>query len=277
MLKSAYAFLAYSNIYIAIAAASQTALYLIIHDIKLNIELLLFTFFSTIIVYLFAVGYPNKKHSNDQNNRIAWLSNNSKLVHIIMLTSVISCTILINYLDHKIEILLVAAFALLYNIRIKAVKFYGIRSLPFLKILSIALVWIMVCNVYPAIIYHLELSSDELIRIALKFLWIIALTIPFDIRDIYIDQQQNLITIPSILGEANAYSLSYFMFILISLGHFVIFGRTTESIVVLMSSLIAILVIHTSKKHKKDLDYLIKLDGLLILQFILFYFINILN
>ena len=110
MLKSAFAFLAYSNIYIAIAAVSQTALYLIIHDLNLNIELLLFTFFSTIIVYLFAVGYPNKNNLNDQNNRIVWLSRNSILVHIIMMTSVIACIILINYLEHKVEILLVAVF-----------------------------------------------------------------------------------------------------------------------------------------------------------------------
>ncbi len=123
MLRSALAFLAYSNIYIALAAACQTALYLIIHDINLNIELLLFTFFSTIIVYLFAVGYPNKKNANNQNNRIAWLSRNSILVHVIMLTSVIACIILINYLEHKVAIILVAAFTLLYNIRIKPVKF----------------------------------------------------------------------------------------------------------------------------------------------------------
>jgi 1,4-dihydroxy-2-naphthoate octaprenyltransferase len=194
-----------------------------------------------------------------------------------MLTSVIACTILINYLDHKIEILLVAAFALLYNIRIKGVKFHGIRSLPLIKILSIALVWIMVCNVYPAIIYGIELSSDEFIRIALKFLWIVALTIPFDIRDIYVDQQQKLITIPSIIGEVNAYRLSNFMFVVISLGHFLVFGYTTESIVVLISSLIAILIIQASKKRRREFDYLIKLDGLLILQFLLFYFINILN
>ncbi len=277
MLKSAFAFLAYSNIYIAIAAACQTALYLKIHKIDLNKELLLFTFFATIVVYLFAVGYPNKKNINDQNNRIAWMSKNSNLVHSIMLVSIIACIILINFLDHKIEILLVAAFALLYNIRIKGLNFYGIRSIPLIKIISIAFVWVMVCNIYPAVIYKIEIDSSESIRVCLKFLWMIALTIPFDIRDIYVDQKQKLITVPSLIGEVNAYRLSYFLFIAISVGHFLIFGSTTESIIVLTSSLIAILLIQYSKSRKRDLDYLIKLDGLLILQFILFYFINILN
>lgn len=277
MLKSAFAFLAYSNIYIAIAAACQTALYLKIHDLDLNKELLFFTFFSTIIVYLFAVGYPNKKNINDQNNRIAWISKNSNLVHSIMLVSIIACIILINYLDHKIEILILAAFALLYNIRIKGINFYGIRSIPLIKIVSIAFVWVMVCNIYPAMIYKIEINSSEYIRIFFKFLWIVALTIPFDIRDIYVDQEQKLITVPSLIGEVNAYRLSYFMFIAICMGHFFIFGSTTESMIVLTSSLIAILLIHYSKSRKRDLDYLIKLDGLLILQFLIFYFINILN
>jgi 4-hydroxybenzoate polyprenyltransferase len=277
MLKSAFSFLAYSNIFIAIAAVCQTALYLNIHQAELNKELLAFTFFSTIIVYLFAVGYPSKQNLNDNNNRIAWQSRNTRVVHLLMLTSIIACIILINYLDHKIEIISIAVFALLYNVRFKSIKFYGFRSMPLIKIISIALVWVMVCNVYPLMIAEIEINALEISRIVLKFFWIIALTIPFDIRDIYEDEQQKLITIPSLIGNSNAYRLSYIMFITISIGHFLILGFTSESIMVLISSLIAILIIYKIKNKKSDLDYLIKLDGLLILQLLIFYFINILN
>lgn len=276
MFKSTFAFLAYSNIYIAIAAACQTALYLNLHQIDLNKELIAFTFFATIIVYLFAVGYPNKNNINDPNKRIAFLSRYYKAIHFLMLTSIIACIILINYLDHKLEIILIAAFALLYNVRFKHINFYGFRSMPLLKIISIAFVWVMVCNVYPLLIFDIKFDSVELSRMVLKFFWIIALTIPFDIRDVYEDEQQNLLTIPSLIGSKNSYSLCYFMFLAISIGHFLILGQTLESVIVLISSLIAILIVNNSKNKKSDLNYLIKLDGLLILQFLLFYFINIL-
>lgn len=275
MLKSAFSFLAYSNIFIAIAAACQTALYLNIHSIDLNKELIAFTFFSTIIVYLFAVGYPNKNNINDQNKRIAWLSKYSTAVHLLMSVSVFACIILINYLDHQIEIISIAVFALLYNAKFK--DFNGFRSMPLLKIISIAFVWIAVCNIYPLLIYNINVDSIEISRIVLKFFWIIALTIPFDIRDVYEDKQQKLLTVPSLIGIDNSYRLTYFIFAMVSTLHFLILGITTESFVVLSCSLIAILITHFSKARKSDLDYLIKLDGLLILQFILFYFVNILN
>lgn len=276
MLKSFLAFLSYSNIFIAIAAASQTALYIRLHNHDLSIALLAFIFFSTIIVYHFAVGYPSKTKTLDVNARIQWLNNHSKLVHALMLTSLIACIILITQLDHQLEIMIVGAFALLYNFRFKQLNFYGFRSIPLVKIISIALVWVLVCNVYPLLIYNYEFNKTELVRMVLKFMWMIALTIPFDIRDLYTDRENNLITIPSLLGNNKAYMLSYSLFVLSSLGALIFLGLTVESLTIVISSLLAILLIYKNRNSADDFDYLIKLDGLLIVEFLIFYGINIL-
>lgn len=276
MLKSFLAFLSYSNIFIAIAAASQTALYISLHNNDLSPALLAFLFFSSIIVYHFAVGYPFKTKTMTANSRVNWLTNNEKLVHVLMLTSIIACIILITQLDHQLEIMLVGAFALLYNFRFKKLKFYGFRSMPLVKIICIALVWVLVCNVYPLLIYDYEFNQTELIRFVLKFLWIIALTIPFDIRDLYTDRENNLMTIPSLIGNKRAYQLCYFLFGITSLGAMLYFGLTTESLTIAISSLIAIFLVYKNRNSDNDFDYLIKLDGLLISELLIFYTINIL-
>lgn len=277
MLKSFLAFLSYSNIFIAIAAASQAALYISIHDSELNFTLLAFIFFASIIVYHFAVGYPFKTKTFNVSRRIQWLNNHEKLVHALMSTSVIACIILITQLDHQIEIMIVGAFALLYNFRFKQLKFYGFRSMPLVKIISIALVWVLVCNVYPLLNYDYEFNISEFIRILLKFIWIVALTIPFDIRDLYTDRENNLVTIPSILGNKRAYQLTYVLFGLSSIGALIFFRQTVESISITISSIIAVLLIYKNRNSSDDFDYLIKLDGLLIAEFLIFYSINILN
>lgn len=274
MLKTAFAYLAYSNLFIAIAATCQTALYLSIHNVSLNKELLAFTFFATVIVYLFAVGYPKKNNINHADNRIAWLSKNRNAMHFLMMISIISCIILINYLDHQFEIITLAIFALMYNLKFKF--FNGFRAMPMFKIISIAFVWIMVCNVYPLLLYDIHFDFIEFIRISLKFIWIVALTIPFDIRDVFNDQKQNLITIPSLIGTDNSYYLTYLLFSIVCVIQVFTFGLCNESLVVLTSSLLAVLFIINSKRRVSDFDYLIKLDGLMILQFLQFYIINIL-
>lgn len=276
MLKSFLAFLSYSNIFIALAAVSQTALYIRLHNYQLSLALLAFIFFATLIVYHFAVGYPFKTKTLNTNNRIHWLNEHEKLVHALMLTSMIACIILITKLDHQLEIMIVGAFALLYNFRFKQLNFYGFRSLPLVKIISIALVWVLVCNVYPLLIYNYEFNKTELTRMVLKFMWMIALTIPFDIRDLYTDRENNLVTIPSVLGNKKAYMLCYLLFSLSSLGALILLRLSAESITIVISSLIAILLIYKNRNSSNDFDYLIKLDGLLIAEFLIFYGINIL-
>ena len=55
------------------------------------------------------------------------------------------------------------------------------------------------------------------------FFFILAITIPFDIRDLEADGQQELKTIPMLLGEKNSLKLSYFflsVFLLSSAFHY---------------------------------------------------------
>ena len=49
-----------------------------------------------------------------------------------------------------------------------------------------------------------------------RFLFIMAITIPFDIRDLKIDNQVGLKTIPSILGIKKSKMIAYFLLILMS-------------------------------------------------------------
>ena len=51
-----------------------------------------------------------------------------------------------------------------------------------------------------------------------RFFFILAITIPFDIRDLEADGQQELKTIPMLLGEKNSLKLSYFFLFIFLLG-----------------------------------------------------------
>jgi len=71
-------------------------------------------------------------------------------------------------------------------------KWLALRDIPFLKIFVIAFVWALVTGLLPLI------SSKDLIQINLQhilfltkqFLFVVAITIPFDIRDMKYDVEK---------------------------------------------------------------------------------------
>src|SRR5690606_9612993 len=82
----------------------------------------------------------------------------------------------------------------------------GLRNIPGLKLFLIAIVWALSCVLLP--ILELETSilagttvNDTILLITKRLLFIAAITVPFDIRDMYQDRNSDLKTIPVLLGE----------------------------------------------------------------------------
>ena len=92
------------------------------------------------------------------------------------------------------------AFALLYPIPfILKRRGGGLRSIPGLKLILIALVWAYVTAVIPA----LRAGEDWYWPFIERFLWTAALTIPFDVRDAELDANA-IRTLPHLIGAKNS-------------------------------------------------------------------------
>ncbi|BDD00219.1 hypothetical protein [Persicobacter psychrovividus] len=75
------------------------------------------------------------------------------------------------------------------------------RRIPYLKVFLIAYVWAMLGSYYPAALLGLPLDkADIFTHFLCWFVYILAITLPFDIRDIHSDQSQNLWTITRAVG-----------------------------------------------------------------------------
>ncbi len=67
------------------------------------------------------------------------------------------------------------------------------------KIFIIAFVWAGVTTLLPYFTYHGTMSSDLWVTLAQRFLWVLVLTLPFDIRDLVYDSRE-LGTLPQRFG-----------------------------------------------------------------------------
>ena len=79
-----------------------------------------------------------------------------------------------------------------------------LRDWGWLKILSLAGVWTISTSVLPVFYWHKELLAYPF-EIAMRFFFIFAICIIFDIRDIRADTENNIHTLPHVIGLQNSY------------------------------------------------------------------------
>ncbi len=143
----------------------------------------------------------------------------------------------------------------------------GMRSLPMVKIFLIALVWVYVTSALPLLVLHYEeVLTQHLLLLFSQFLFLIAVTIPFDIRDLPFDDK-GMQTIPQIFGERKAVYLSLAL-LLFSAIILVVYCNAKEinPISLLLIYGISGVVIAKSNVSRSKLYFTGLIDGLLFLQ-----------
>ena len=114
----------------------------------------------------------------------------------------------------------------------------NLRALQSIKIFLVAVVWAGVTVLVPLVDLYPAIEFDHWISFFQRFLWIIVLTIPFEIRDLSYDSK-GLRTFPQVLGIKRSKALGIFFLLVILIIEFL---KDTISHSYLFSLLIIILV-----------------------------------
>ncbi|MDV7187102.1 hypothetical protein R3X25_07395 [Lutibacter sp. TH_r2] len=195
-------FYIFSNIHVAIAGFCIVKITLLKYSIIENL-VPFFVAFSIVVSYNFIRYYEIK------TNRLKWFKSWFETYKIfIFLVSIISLILgsillLKMNLDTKSTSLLLLFYliTLFYVIPFskKNKKEFSFRNFPFIKIYSIAFAWAGVTVLFTLSVYNIEFTADVWIEFLQRFLILIVITLPFDIRDLLTDPKE-LKTIPQTLG-----------------------------------------------------------------------------
>ena len=237
-------------------------------------------FIATIAIYNFSILLSKpQKPENSAQKRVRWFFSHYRLMVTLTVVPILLLAPLFFLVSVPARILLIflAVLSFAYGLPLFAVgeSKFGLRNIPGLKIFLITLVWTMSCVLLPI----LEAQARQMVTLSLydttifmakEFLFIGALAIPFDIRDIFEDKQSGLKTIAVALGEKNA----YFFCEALLLGYIaLLFLYRDNGFGVNLWALVASVVItgwliFKSKWKKDEYYFFFLLDGLLILQYI---------
>lgn len=211
--------LLFSNVFIACCAVAQGGVTYILLSLPMDYVVLAILGCATLALYNFSMilARPQRPEASPFR-RVRWVFRHERSLWVWTGVALVAALVLGLQLHTPAFILLgvMGVMGVAYNLPIVRVagaqRRAGLRQITGLKLFYIGLVWVMSSVLLPvAEAYHDNLAIVwphvwELM--AWVFLFVVAITIPFDIRDIYQDRYYGLKTIPVLFGERKALALS---------------------------------------------------------------------
>lgn len=278
--------LLFSNAFMALCAVAQALVTFLLLDVKPVFPVLAILFLSTLCIYNFSILLSRPKFpAQSPFKRVRWFFGCYRWMVGITIASAILLLPLFFWVSNQSKLLLVCLAVLSFGYGLPVFSIgnqkFGLRNIPGLKLLLIGATWALSVVLLPVFeaehLYHIKITdADILLLSAKRFLFITAMAIPFDIRDLFQDHKLGLKTIPVVFGEKNAYLLCQFLLVgyLILMFLFQDQGFNPNFYALTITILLAGWLIFRSKFEKNEYFYFFYVDGVLILQYLLMLMFN---
>lgn len=271
--------LLFSNVFIAACAVAQGGLTYLLLSLPFKSEVLIILGCSTLALYNFSMILAKPPHPDKSRfRRVRWVFKHERSLWVW--TGVAVAVLLVLglrlHLPSFLLLGIMGAMGVAYNLPVLPIpgkqRWAGLRQITGLKLFYIGLMWAMSNVLLPvAEAYHDGFTIDvgQVAQLlGWVFLFVLAITIPFDIRDIYQDRYYGLKTIPIMVGEHKALALSAVLLVLHA-GWVWISGYPLQVRLALsITSLFCLVMILFPPVKKNEYYYFFILDGMMALQFL---------
>jgi len=257
-----------ASIHVGFAVIALVGVTLLEYNLHMPLEVLAVVFLSTIS------GYNFVKYLEIKRFLYGRLSGTLKSIRIFTLFCIGLMLVFAVELS-KATLLILGALALLtflYAIPLRKRK--NLRALGGLKIFIVAIVWACVTVLVPIIASEMEFTMDCWITFIQRIFIVLALTIPFEIRDLEYDIS-SLKTLPQQLGLKKVKGFGIILLLFVMLSEWVKndFSQSHFICVFAVCSLIAIILVFVEAKQSKYLASF-WIESIPICWVILFYYFS---
>ena len=268
-----------SNIWVSVSVSFFTYETLILcteSNLKESLFLCGFVFCSTLLIYNFQRLYKFQNSNQDSPTK-TWFLKNKRLIICVCIISAIGTSVSAFTLNPESIILLSVLFFFSLFYVVKILPFKGgkiaLREVPYFKLFLISFVWTMVIVTLPIVQFGSFLSLKELTLFGFeKGLFILALTIPFDIRDLKYDKPF-IKTLPQSIGIFPSIIISNIALVLAIILSIQLYRMELYSfsnlIAVILSYAISMALTSLTISKQKDWYYGGVLDGMFLIQVLL--------
>ena len=261
LVKKLINFLLYSNIWIAIGSVALCLESWFLHEQDLNLWYLCFLFCGTNVIYnahrIIGLKVFIKNQNSSRFKKVMLYQ--KPIIVLVTVCSVIGIYSFIQIIELLSFCFLIAILASAFYV-IPFYKFTRLRDFPFIKIFLIAICWTILC-------YAIPIEDPDYLLLIERLLFMIAITIPFDIRDQETDKVSNTRTLVSWLGAEVAKKLAVFLSLAACI-LLILFINNYSKLVIfyLLFYCLTCILVYKSSTNKADHYFSGYLDGLIILR-----------
>lgn len=223
----------------------------------------------TLLVY--NVHYLIKKSTIELSDQYAWVQQHRVWNYAFLLLGLFFSLFFVSKMPKAVwqASIILSVFSFAYSLPILPFKNkHRLKDIGWLKIVILALVWTAVSAVLP-MLYWAKNLFDYPYEILLRFVFLFILCLAFDIRDMQVDLEVGIYTLPNKFGLQNTYRLIHFLSVLflvlsiLQFVHYLLWDRLLLNMFTLCSMLCGI---YFAKKHPSDKNYLLFVDGQMLLN-----------
>ncbi len=285
LLRKIAAAIIFTNLFLAAAVTSLVfETYIILFGTITDYKYPFFLFCSTLFLYCFHRVYRFNHREKEEKfaKRHQWVEENKILFYTVMILAAAGVAWALIFFVNTNTILCLLPIGLVsvaYTVPLvpSQGKWIRLRDVPGIKIFLISIVLGLTTVLLPI------LSGNDLTVIcepAILFvffrrvLFIFAITVPFDIRDIDYDMEKKIKTLPIILGIKRSKIVAIIalsLFILLGLIQYLIYYDTSlyYMIALFVSAIISGVIISQTDTNKEDFFYSFYVEGMMMLQCLL--------
>ena len=264
----------FSNFFVSLCVAALTYRTFLYFNFPPSNALLVLVFSATYFIYNFQrLVRMNQKDIDEANIgfRMRWVYKNKQPIIFTIVIAAIILVVSLFYLNIKtiLALAIMGFFSVVYVVRFIPYnnKWLALRDIPFLKIFVIAFVWTLVTGLLPLISKDVnQINLLHILFLSKQFLFVVAITIPFDIRDMKYDVEKGIKTFPLVVGVKNTLVLGMLLllgFVAISSYEFLVFQSITMGLWIaeIIAILLVMVLLLLSKKQQPELFYSFIIEG----------------
>ncbi|MES2681379.1 MAG: UbiA family prenyltransferase [Bacteroidota bacterium] len=282
-----FSFIIHTNIFISLAAVALTVATQVQMGLAPQLHPYLFIiFFATIFEYnlhRLVTVIKNPQALDDEKHK--WVKKHLLAFYILVAVSVAGFALAVCFAKKEVLITLfpIGLLTVLYSLPLLKIKkmVFRLREIPLAKIFVISVVWSGATILLPVIESGRVFETSHVVTLLIeRFIFVFAITVPFDIRDMVTDRESNLKTIPILLGEQKALRIAgsaLLLFTLICTWHYLGTGQVFLLPAFILSALSTYIFINNKKIQNTKYYHYFVLDGTMLLQALLvclFYYLT---
>ena len=267
----------FGNIFIALCAVCLLVATHQLTGLPFSWQLAGWVFLSTFFLYNFDSLLPAKMQPHGPvSRRKAWVLAHRRQLAAAVVAAGLLVLFLFYWSFHLAHFWLLAHLGLismLYSLPVVPGRngWQLLRNIPLLKVFLIAYVWACVTVWLPLLGAGWPIGSGEGWQLfGQRFLFILPLTIIFDIRDVEKDQAMNTLTLPRLVGVGRAKAIAWM--ILLAYQALVVLTLSGPSRLALVCcGLVYATLIGLAHKNRSEYFYALAADGMLVLPMVLLW------